>query len=234
MRSRVVPGVPTTSVKDLSGSRYGSLLVLSFAGWYHTQSQRYSCWNCQCSCGREKVIRGSDVTSGRIVSCGCHKDSSSKVRLTTHGHCPNKVDTKEHRAWVSMKQRCLNPKDFAYHNYGGRGICIHHDWINSFSSFLSHIGLAPTPEHSLDRIDSNGNYEPGNVRWATRHQQCRNRRTNVILTHDGRSMTMQDWSNETGIAPQTMRVRLDRGWSHSECVTIPPRQGRLRTKHTQS
>ena len=121
-----------------------------------------------------------------------------------------------HRIWVSMRQRCENPNDPAYGNYGGRGIKVCKRW-SKFEDFLADV--SPRPEGtSLDRIDVNGHYEPGNCRWATKKQQSRNRRDNRVLTIRGKSQTIAEWAEETGKMPGTISIRLSRGWSEEDAV----------------
>lgn len=153
--------------KDMTGFVVGELKVLRRHGVISGQHS----WNCLCSCGKEVVVRGSSLRTGKTKSCGCQKGKP------THGM----TGTSEYQAWVNMRSRCYDEKNTYYKDYGGRGIQVCPEWINSFSNFIAHVGLKPSPEYSLDRIDVNGDYSPGNVRWATGKQQVRNtrkRRTN--------------------------------------------------------
>jgi hypothetical protein len=117
----------------------------------------------------------------------------------------------EYGVWYMMKQRCLNPTDRSYANYGGRGITVAPEWINNFAVFLADVGRRPDPSYSLDRIDNDGIYEPGNVRWTTRREQMNNKRTNRLITHDGRTQTISQWAQELGLNPETIHSRLWRG-----------------------
>lgn len=126
----------------------------------------------RCDCGVEKSMLGSSLRPG-VVSCGCHRDKRVAEGLRwTH----REARTAEYRCWISIKTRCLNPNTEDFKHYGGRGIAICERWLESYESFLADVGRRPTPKHSIDRIDVDGNYEPGNCRWATASEQRRNQR----------------------------------------------------------
>ena len=152
---------------DLSGTRVGRLVVRRLVS--------SGKWECQCDCGSQCEKSRSSLRKGKVKSCGCLRKERASQGLPGRSHGGTK--TKEYRAWASMKTRCLNPRYSRYHDYGGRGIRVCDRWLKSFESFVADVGLAPGLEYSLDRYPNNdGNYEPGNVRWATRSQQQRNKR----------------------------------------------------------
>lgn len=130
------------------------------------------------------------------------------------------TDTPEWHAWQSMIARCLSPTHKAYANYGGRGISVFNAWVvdGGFVNFLASVGPRPSPNHSLDRIDNAGNYEPGNVRWSTINEQNRNKRSNRRITAYGTTMLMKDWSRATGETPDKILGRIKRGWSPERAV----------------
>ena len=132
----------------------------------------------------------------------------------------------EYRSWQNAKRRCFDEhsKDFPY--YGGRGITMCEDWQNSFASFLADVGPKSDSSLTLDRIDNGSHYEPGNCRWDSYWHQTRNRRSNVMLTHDGMTLCLNDWAALLGMKRMTLTQRLRRGWSVSEALTIPV-HGRL-------
>lgn len=167
-----------------------------------------------CSCGTRKVIRVNRVKNGVSKSCGClHREV-----ITKHKH------TKENRlaysAWRGMKARCLNYDPDP--NYGGRGITVCDRWRHSFESFLEDMGECPDGM-SIDRIDNNGNYEPGNCKWSTVKEQSHNRRTNVLITVGDKTQCISAWAEEVGIHNATISGRLKRGWSEYDAIMTPPK-----------
>lgn len=132
--------------------------------------------------------------------------------------------TSEYRAWQTMRLRCIEPSNPAFPNYGGRGIKVCDRWLQSVEAFIEDMGPKPTPAHELDRFPNNdGNYEPGNCRWATRSDNDRNRRSNRLIEHGGETLTLVAWAERYGIAAGTLRMRLESGWSTGEALTTPTR-----------
>jgi hypothetical protein len=166
-----------------------------------------------------KVARMSDLRSGKTQSCGCRAKELTAERSTTHGM----TNTPEYRAWANMITRCTNPNFAGWHRYGGRGIECR---FSGFEQFLAALGHRPSPGHSVDRIDTNGHYEAGNVRWALRKSQNRNQSSNRLLTHDGRTQCVAAWAEEIGMHVKTLRHRLALGWSVERALTTPV-SGRL-------
>ena len=124
----------------------------------------------------------------------------------------------EYRVWVNLKQRCYNPNNPGYPDYGGRGITVCDRWKDSYKNFIADMGLRPSPDHSIERDDVNGNYEPSNCRWATDLEQARNRRNNVYYDIDGEKLTESEVSRKYGVSPQVIRYRLGQGMTLKQAV----------------
>lgn len=164
-------------------------------------------WLCRCECGGERVVRVQRLTSGEAQSCGCAGDKPHGS-YARHG----KTRTREYNIWVGMKQRCTNPANPRYAEWGGRGIQICERWLNSFENFLADMG--PCPERfSIDRINNNGNYEPPNCRWASGSEQQLNNRGTRKETAFGKTLSLVEWAREIGVDPSTISRALRRGES---------------------
>lgn len=202
--------------RDLSGLRFGRLIALEYVG---------NCgrWRCICDCGRTTNPKGFNLYRGITKSCGCLlADIASKKNLT-HGHSVDGRPSRTYTSWLGMIARCRDPRHCRFQRYGGRGISICERW-NSFANFLADMGERPSNKHSLDRINNDGNYEPGNCRWATASQQSRNRSTSRFVDFEGQSLSMADVAERYGITSSTIRKRLKRGWSIQDAITAPADQ----------
>lgn len=175
----------------------------------------------KCQCGTVSKIRVDHVKSGLIKSCGCLQSIRMRELKTKHGHCKRGARTSEFSSWVSMRQRCLDKNSKAWPRYGGRGIKICDRWLDSFENFLADMGKKPSPLHSIERKDNNGNYGPDNCIWATAKEQANNRRSNHKVELDGKNLTLSQWSSETGIPMGTISVRLRQGWPERESIFTP-------------
>ena len=195
---------------DLTGKVYGRLTVVEFLGIHNNSPY----WKCACSCGSHKEIMASSIMRGLTQSCGCLAIDVA----TQHGdsHSP------EYEAWAKLKFRCSSSKG-EYSRWSGRGIRVCERWQDSFDNFLADMGRRPSPDHSIDRIDNNSGYEPGNCRWATREEQQNNRSSVVLYEWNGRRLSLAAWSRETGISVYALRERAKRGIAGA-ALFVPSRQ----------
>jgi len=217
-------------IKNLVGCRFGRLTVNNFAGRNKRQLIQ---WSCTCDCGTTDIIATSTtLTGGHKLSCGCLGREVTSKRSRTHGqkHSP------EYQTWRSMKHRCYCVTAPGYTNYGGRGIIVCERWRNSFENFLADMGRRPQPasDYELDRINNDGNYEPGNCRWATRKQQANNRRqgrrgicrASHVVVFEGQRMILADLARRFGIDYHLLHSRLSAGWNLQKsllnCITPRP------------
>lgn len=203
-------------LKDITGCVFGRWTVLRRGGDYPSKK---AYWLCRCKCGVERDVEGKSLRNGSSKSCGCLKADISRgnvrTRCVTHGD----TDSTEFRAWTGCKTRCYNKNSKNYAEYGGRGIEVCSRWLDSYDNFLTDMGRCPQG-CSLDRIDVNGNYEPGNCRWATAIQQQNNRRSNIRLEHNGKSQTIAEWARELGVSYGTLYQRRTRGLSVADILRV--------------
>ena len=204
--------------KDLTGLKFGRLTVIKKSDLPREAGKTFQ-WDCVCKCENKITVPRDYLVQGSTKSCGCLKSELSAKRLLTHGN----RHTPEYASWAHMKQRCTNPSCKDYRNYGGRGISICQKWLDSFESFYKDMGKRPTPSHSLERIDVNGNYEPSNCTWATKRQQSLNTRRNTFYTFNHQTLTLSDWAKDTGINRLTLLGRIQRGWPIEKALTTPVR-----------
>lgn len=199
--------------KDLEGKSFGRLIVTSYAG--RLKNRTY--WNAICDCGNERKFAAGNLSNGSTKSCGCLQRELTASRSSTHGESRK---TREYKIWGGMIQRCDNSNSKAFRHYGGRGISVCRRW-KKYENFLADMSRSPSPEHSLDRINNNGNYEPENCRWATWNEQARNRKTNKLLEYNGKSQCLAAWAEELGINYGTLNGRLKRGMTVERAFTQP-------------
>lgn len=170
--------------KNLLGIRFGRLVVLSYAGF---NNHKKSAWNCICDCGTERTVDALSLLSSNTKSCGCLKITHGLTR-----GCKGKMPP-EYNAWKGARRRCTDSEDVQFHNYGGRGIKMCQRWMESYANFLSDMGPKPDPSYTIERKNSNGDYEPSNCKWATTSEQARNRSTNVRISCGGMTKCIADW-----------------------------------------
>ncbi len=176
---------------------------------------------CDCVCGKQITVLNNSLLRGLTTSCGCYNRERLLLANVSHGHSVG-YRTRTYSCWASMIQRCYNPNNTGFHNYGGRGIVVCDRWKNSFDAFLSDMGTCPAG-FSIDRWpDKNGNYEPANCRWATRKQQSRNTRYNRFFTVGGITGCLAELCDRYGVDKGTVSARLRRGWPIEKAFSAIP------------
>lgn len=223
---------------ELVGRKFGRLTVIRF-----DHSNNVSFWECLCDCGKTIITRGSSLTNNLTKSCGCLKTEKSVEhgKICKHGGAKRGLTLPEYKVWIGMRKRCNNPMEKIYPFYGGRGIKVCEGWGNSFSNFYKDVGKRKDNQ-TLDRIDNDMNYSCGkcreckekgwikNVKWATRTEQARNRRSNYLLTMNNETKTLAEWSEITGINRKTISDRINKhGWSIKDALTIPVQKHTMQT-----
>lgn len=201
-----------------AGDRFGRLVVLSEVP--PTKTSHQSRLACLCDCGIIKIYGRSNLAHGHSTSCGCRKAEVCGDVHRTHGHHPQGKQSRTYTAWCLMRSRCSDPSNKRFADYGGRGITVCPRW-EKFENFLADMGEKPE-RLTLDRIDNERGYEPGNCRWATWEQQARNKRNSRFLTFGGETLTLAEWAERTGIQRGTIAARIDKfGWSVETALMRP-------------
>lgn len=192
---------------DRTGHRYGRLTVVR-------EEVRTRCnavqWLCICDCGKQITVRGGNLKSGNTASCGCMQGNR------THGMSTSQ----EYHCWQGLRQRCNNPNDPAYDSYGGRGIVVCPEW-ESFEAFYADMGPVLSPDHTIERIDNDGDYCPENCEWRTWDEQAINRRSNRWVTVDGMRKTVTQWSRDLEGSKCLVSGRMHCGWSPEDAASLP-------------
>lgn len=197
------------------GQKFGRLVTIS----YTTPK-----WRCQCACGTIVFILSGNLKCGRTKSCGCFRNEWAKTGHITHGLTKGHQWPSEYGIWQGIKSRCRLKTNHAYSHYGGRGIDVCDRWFNSFIDFLTDMGPRPSSKHSVERINNSDNYFPENCRWATQKEQGRNKRTNRLLTFNGKIQPLSAWAEELQISDGVIYDRLKDGWSVDRALSTPVRK----------
>lgn len=171
-------------------------------------------WICECECGEAAEVYQNHLRTGHTTSCGCRRRDGSIRR--THGM----KGTRIYAIWKDMRKRCNNPNSKAYKNYGGRGIRVCKEWDDA-GVFYADMGDPPTNKHTLDRIDNDGDYCAENCRWATRKEQMRNNRRNLVMSLNGVSMCASEWAETLGMSVGNISRRKGLGWTDEQTLTTP-------------
>jgi len=201
------------------GQRFGRLTIKRL----HSKTSHHR-WQCLCDCGETTIVTTPKLKSGNTKSCGCLRLEMLRAPRPWQQKSEKAPKTwkssREYGIWKGVIRRCYDPRGMGYHNYGGRGIRVCEQWRNDFQEFLRDMGPAPSRKHTIDRIDNDGDYAPGNCRWATKLQQDNNRRTNHKILYGGTTKTLTEWARELGIGAHRLSTRLSRGWTIEEAFTI--------------
>ncbi len=197
---------------DLTGLRINRWLVLKQVGVADNRRM----WECICNCGTIKSLSTSLVYIVR--SCGCLQKEAVIATVLKRGIKPYPV---ERQIWRGIRERCINPQNSHYFDYGGRGIKMCDHWLRSFDNFIKDMGPRPSNKHTVERIKNDSHYEPGNCKWATMKQQANNRRSNRLFEYNGDTKTMQEIIDSTGINKSTFKRRVYMGWSLDEIINTP-------------
>lgn len=211
------------------GARHSSWTVIAPTN----MRNRSGCvlWEVLCDCGTTAYKRGWSIWSGEYKSCGCmHSEYQSRTmreRKCNWKH--GEIHSSTYIIWGSMIKRCTNPRAKNWGDYGGRGITICDRW-RDFRNFLADMGERPSKDHSIDRINNDGNYEPANCRWADRTTQANNKRNNRIVEFDGLRLTVPQWARRFGVSADAIRQRLLAKWPVNERLFTPSRNLRRQAK----
>ena len=199
------------STPDMTNQRFGRLLVIREVDNSNFKA-RFAMWECLCDCGNIIITQGSALRSGHTTSCGCYKNDLSKERATKHGYSQDRL----YQTWADMKTRCNNPNHKSFHHYGGRGISYFQEW-NEFEPFRVYaLSIGYDDSLTIERIDVNGNYAPGNIKFIPLNEQIRNRRNSIRLTYKGVTKTLGEWASICGINRGTAWTEYKQGFSFEQ------------------
>lgn len=201
--------------KSIVGQVFNRLSVISL--WGHSADNKRNYWLCRCSCDKFVVIETGKMRNGNTQSCGCLRRERISARRTSHGASK----TTEYKSYNTAWHRCNSPNMTGYQYYGGRGIEFR---FTSFEEFVSHVGLKPTPDHSVDRINSDGHYEIGNVKWSTKKEQSLNTRRKHVLTVHGKTQRISEWVEQIGLTWSALEYRQQQGYC-DDCILLPANSG---------
>lgn len=206
-------------LRDITGESFGRWTIIEYAGRGKHGEVEYKC---RCTCGTEKVLRRSSLTSGNSRSCGCLAREATKARETTHGAS----DTRLYRIWAGIIQRCCNSRSrYEWEKYGGRGVTMCEEWRNSFEEFAAWALLNGYSDTlTIDRVDVNGDYSQQNCRWSTVYEQSNNKRTSKYITYNGEVGTVREFADRCGLAYSCLYARLKAGWSVEDALLTPSKR----------
>lgn len=205
--------------QDYTSRRFHFLVSLGRSS--RTDKKGKRCYErVRCDCGVETDTKIYSLVHGETKSCGCKQPDL----VSTHGHARWRAKSSTYETWSSMVARCTNDKHQAWSRYGGRGITVSQRWLTSFEYFLADMGERPAPGMTLDRIDNDSGYSPENCRWATYRANNNNRRSSRFISAFGETLTLAEWSRRFKINARTISVRLAKGWTAEDAVSVAARQ----------
>jgi hypothetical protein len=219
-----------------TGSEFDRWTTIGELYYAHHYKQRSLFVLCRCVCGTERPVLAYTLRNGTSRSCGCIiSEGVSRWTLeskTKHGHAGEGRKSREWRCWWSMINRCSNPNEPGWKRYGGRGITVCRQWKTSFQAFFDHIGPCPSAQHTIDRIENNKGYYPGNVKWGTKKEQARNRRSSRLVTLNGETRTLAEWIEVLNLKRTTVSDRIyKRNWTPERALTEPINRDFIPLKH---
>lgn len=205
--------------KDLTGMTFGRWKVIERA---ENNARGDAMWLCECSCENhtKRIVMGNSLRQGKSQSCGC---LNKEINSSKGKHYQSK--TRLYNIWLNMKDRCKNPNNKFYYNYGGRGVTVCPEWDNDYCIFRDWaINNGYQDNLTIDRLDNDKGYSPDNCRWATRQQQSNNLKKNIILEYNGEKHTMAEWSRILNISYMALCHRIERGWEVERALSTPVQQ----------
>jgi len=213
-------------------SLYPGLVVGRWTVVIQAASRRgQSYWRCRCSCGNEKEVAGASLRHGQSASCGCIQKEVTAQRVRRHG----RSHSAEYGIWRAIKSRCYNPNTINHSRYGGKGVAVCDRWLDSFENFFADMGPRPSSRHSIERKDGTKGYCQDNCVWATYKQQARNTSSNHLVSWNGQTRTLAEWSETTGIAYSILSYRINKkGWPPELAFTKRPRESPTKREAVRS
>lgn len=203
-----------TRMKDLTGKRFGRLIVI---GYSHSSKTMGPMWKCMCDCGNTTIVSGHNLKHC-TKSCGCYRKEVTSNKSTVH----HMKGTKMYNTWLAMKRRCYSPEHEGYKNYGGRGIKVCDEWKNDFMNFYTWaISHGYKDNLTIDRINVNESYTPNNCKWSNIKEQQRNRTNNRMIKFKGQIKCLAEWAEEYNINPSALKLRLCRNWPIEKALLTP-------------